>query len=48
MIDAVVDSMSASKNYLDLIEKLDRFRRRKEKQLSLPFDYVTRLCDRAG
>jgi hypothetical protein len=40
--------MSVSKDYLDFIEKLNRFRPRVENQLSLPFDYVIEQDDGKG
>lgn len=47
-LGAVVAYMSMSKNYLDFIEKLDRFRPRIEKQLLLPLDYERDKDDGKG
>ena len=47
-LGAVVAYMSMSKNYLDFIEKLDRFRPRIENQLSLPLDYERDKDDGKG
>jgi hypothetical protein len=47
-LGAVVAYMSMSKNYLDFIEKLDRFRPRIENQLTVPLDYEREKDDGQG
>jgi hypothetical protein len=47
-LGAVVAYMSLSKDYLDFIGKLDRFRPRYSEQFLLPFDYHPEQDDGKG
>jgi hypothetical protein len=47
-LGAVVAYMTISKDYLDFIDKLDRFRPRFGEQYMLPFDYEPEKDDGKG